>query len=311
MIEETTTNTAEDKNEVFAAYDELLRKLKDTQKSPAQVVKEEQIIEEKQQVIAVAIKETRGTDLALHLNNLKASLNQSLDEVQIKLLAEQDKFITIQQAVEIQQKELMELYEIRPAADTLHALLMAHKEKSSLLDQEILHRKRQWKKEQEEFETHFRNEQERMYSEQKREEEEYLYKRDMLRQKEQDQYDTYKRNQEHELSVKRLQVEEELRIREAQIAAREHEFELLKNRIAHFPEEIQRAIAETEKTLGEKLQLKFEYEAKLMQKDFDTERKALEQAIATHAAEIEHLKSRNYAFTAQSFVPQNSPDKLY
>jgi hypothetical protein len=314
MIEEENIRDAgTSKNEVFAAYHELLRKLKETQKTPAtQVVQEEKIIEEKKHIVEVAVKETVTNDLARHLINLRNSLNESLNDVENELLRERKKLSNAKDAYDIITNKLKDLYEIEPAADTLAALLMAHQEKSISLDHEITQRKAHWKKEQEEFETALRDHQAQVKAEQQREEEDFLYKRDIMRQKEQDQFDAAKRNMENELTMKRLQAEDEFRLREARIAAREFEIESFKDKIEKFPEEIERAVADAERNISDKLFIKFEYELKLAEKDFDNERKALQQTIATYQAEIEHMKSRNYSFKSSSFNPQNSPeDKLY
>jgi hypothetical protein len=314
MIEENNLRDAgTSKNEVFAAYHELLRKLKETQKIAAPTVEEVKVVEEKKQVVEVAVKETVTNDLARHLINLRTSLNKSLDDVEIELLTERKKLAQAKEAYDIITAELHNLYEIKPAAETLSVLLMAYKEKNITLEQEIMQRKRLWKKEQEDFETAYKNHQAQVKSEQQREEEEYLYKRDLMRQKEQDQYDTNKRNMENDLTMRRLQTEEEFRIRDAQLTAREYEFDALKEKIEQFPEELQRVAVETERSVSEKLDLKYEYEAKLREKDFENERKAHQQALAGIQAEIEHLKSRNYSFKTQSFNPQaaGDMDKLY
>ena len=314
MIEEENIRDAgTSKNEVFAAYHELLRKLKETQKTPAaQIIEEEKIIQEEKHIVEVAVKETVTNDLARHLINLRNSLNGSLNDVETELLKEREKLARAKEAYDIITNKLKDLYEIEPAADTLAALIMAHQEKNITLNQDIMQKKNLWKKEQDEFEAAFRNHQAQVRTEQQREEEEYLYKRDMLRQKEQDQYEASKRNMENELTMKRLHVEDDLRLREAKIAAREYEIDAFKEKIEQFPEEVQRAVAEAEKNISDKLFIKFEYEAKLLEKDFDNERKSLQQTIAVYQAEIEHLKSRNYSFKSSSFNPQTSPeDKLY
>ncbi len=312
MIEENNIQEVSEgpKNEVFTAYNELLQKLKETKKTHSVI--EEKIIEEKKQVVEIAVKETITDDLATHLKNLKTSLNNSLDEVESKLLAEKNKFANLEQAIAIQTKELNDLYEIKPAADTLSVLLTAHKEKSITLEHDITQKKRAWKKEQEEFETNYRNQQAQIKKEQVREEEEYIYRRDLLRQKEQEQYESNKRNLENELTIRRLQVEEELRMREAKIAAREYEFAQLKDKIEQFSGELQRVAAETERNVAERERIKYEYETKLMEKDFENERKAHQQIITAYEAQLEHLKSSNYSFKSLSINPQNAPDdKLY
>lgn len=91
--------------------------------------------------------------------------------------------MTLQQAIEIQSKELADLHEIKFNADSLAALLQAQKEKtvsfdkdmkerSFIFEQEMAQKRTLWKKEQDEFElSHKENEQQSKKSRQREEDE--------------------------------------------------------------------------------------------------------------------------------------------
>ncbi len=122
--------------------------------------------------------------------------------------------MTLLQAIEIKKKELEELHEIKINTDTLTALLQAQKQKKEsfekemneqrhTFEQEMSQKRFSWKKEQEEAES-LRKDQDLLQKKLKqREEEEYIYKRDLERKKEQDQYKTQKQLLEKELADKR------------------------------------------------------------------------------------------------------------
>lgn len=296
-----TGKETDSKNKVFEAYDELLQKLKATTKTPTAIKQEEQVVAEKKVVVETAAKET-ADELAKHLTNLKNSLNHALDDIEVKLNTEKKKFETLQQAIAIQSKELNDLYEIKPQADTLAALVMAYNEKSITLEQEITQRKQQWQKEQ------VIRDEGRI-----REEDSFNYNRELFRRKEQEEYDAQKRRLEQELNDRQVKQDEfhkareaELAVRVAKVAARELEFQQLQEEVRTFPDRIQQAIDEAERVQAEKLAIKFEYEAKLLHKDFDVERQVHAQTVSTLEARIEHLESLNYSFKPFAYNPNTA-----
>jgi hypothetical protein len=301
-VKETGTKDADSKNKVFEAYDELLQKLKATTKTPTVIKQEEKVVEEKKVVVETAARETPD-ELAKHLISLKKTLNQSLDEIETKLNTEKKKFETLRQAVEIQNKELSDLYEIRPQADTLAALVMAYKEKSVSLEQEIKQKRLQWQREQEVQEETRKEYETQTQKSRQREEENYIYNRDIFRRKEQEEYEAQKRLNEQELTARRFELEEAnktreaaLIVRESKIANRENDIKQLQEEVRNFPERLQQAAMDAERILAEKLEIKFQYEAKLLHKDFDVERELYKQNIAALEAKIKHLESLNYSF---------------
>jgi hypothetical protein len=310
------TRGQDNRTQVFEAYEELLNKLSNSK--PAPTVEEKKVVEEKKQVVETAVKEASdGDELAKHLTALKTTLNRELDDVVTKLISEQKKFATVQKALTIQTQELDEAYAIRPQADTLAALIAAHREKSVTLDQEINQKRAMWTKEQETHDNLRKEQETNLIRTRQREEENYLYNRDIFRRKEQEEYEQQKKQLEQELNAKRLALEESFRDREAKmsmretsIVAREDEFQKLNEEVRNFPERIQAAQQEAEKILGDKLQIKFEYEAKLLQKEFEVERQFHKQALVELERKIEHLESLNYSFKPLAYNTNNAPTSV-
>jgi hypothetical protein len=293
-----------------------LNKLSNTK--PAPTAEEKKVVEEKKQVVETAVKEASdGDELAKHLIALKTKLNKDLDDVEVKLLAEQKKFATIQQAIGIQSKKLDELYNIVPQADTLAALIAAHKEKSVTLEQEINQKRALWAKEQETSDALRKDQETHLIRTRQREEENYLYNRDIFRRKEQEDYEVQKKQLEQELNAKRLTLEESFRDREAKmsmrettILAREDEIQKLNDEVRNFPERIQAAVQDAERILGEKLAIKYEYEAKLLQKEFEVERQFHKQALSELERKIDHLETLNYSFKPIAYNTTSAPTEV-
>jgi hypothetical protein len=297
MSEEVSNKNT--KNEILDAYNDLLKKMKETKKLNKQ---EEKAREDKNEVVAVASKQTTS-EIIKKLADLKLSLVNSLEELEEKLLAEQKKLTTLQQAIDIQTKEIADIYEIKVNADTLAVLLMTQKEKSIrfenemkekqlTLEQEITQKKLAWKKEQEELEIERQEYEEQIKKLRKREEDSYQYNRDLTRRKERDLYDNEKQSLEKELIERRVALEKDFETREAKIIEQEEEFKKLIDQSKKFPEELEQAILSTENRITEKLKFKFDYETQLTQKEIEGERKLYQQMITALEAKVTHLEAQ-------------------
>ena len=126
----STKNT---KNEILEAYHEALQQLKETKKTGKQELK---VAEEKKETVVAATNQT--TDVIFkNIAELKLSLVRSLEDIGEKLLSSHKKLTTLQQAIDIQTKDLADIHEIKINADTLAALLAAQKEKSAVFEKDI------------------------------------------------------------------------------------------------------------------------------------------------------------------------------
>lgn len=287
------------KNEILDAYYEALDQLKVAKKTSKQDIK---ILEEKKETVVSAASHTTE-DIVKNIATLKLSLVHSLEDIEEQLLASYKKLTMLQQAIEIQSKELEELHGIKINADTLTALLHAQKEKTMAFDKEMKDRvavfendmaeKRTiWKKEQDEYELSRKELTQQTNKTRQREEDEYVYHRDLTRQKERDQYSVEKELLEKELIARRTTLEQEFSAREVALASQEEVFNSLKQKADNFPKELEKAIHDTTHTLTERLTFKFDYESQLTQKEIEGERKLFQQMIAALEAKVAQMESQ-------------------
>lgn len=293
------------KEEVVAAYNEVLRKLKVVKSDMSEEEEaHQQQVEEKLHIIENIHNET-ADDLVRNLTDLKYNISRSLEEVKNKLLPQYEKFHMLRQAIEFSQKELDELYEIKVNIHTLNALLVAQTETKEAFELEMAERRNLFEDEMSQKERAYRQE-----------EHQYVTKRDATRKMEQEQFELKKKEFEHELAEKRSALEEEfeareariaaresehqkLKHREAQITAREHEYKQLKERSMRYPEELRQAVQQAEQTVRDQLIRKYEYDARLMQIEIESDRKMYQQKIAALEEQIEQYKTLKQIFAEQ------------
>ena len=281
------------KSEILEAYENALYALQEARKFNKQEVKREQ---EKQTMIASAAQNTADS-IVQELADLKLNLVKSLETIEGSLLAENKRLMTLQEAIKLQEKDLDDLYQIKMTANALEALLQAQKqkketfEKSMLeeaesLDQEMLQKRLLWKQEQEQAISAWKEQESQQKKLKQREEEDYIYKRDLERKKEQDSYAMQKQALEKELLDKRNSLEQEFSKREADILAKEQELQNLRLQVAEAPKKLQQAIQDAEKLVTDKLQFKYEHESKLIQKEVEGEQKLHQQMIGALETKI-------------------------
>lgn len=295
------------KNEILEAYHEALEKLQSIKRVSKQQVK---VTEEKKETVAKAISHSTD-DIVKNIATLKLSLVRSLEDIEEQLLSSHKQLTTLQEAIEIQSKELSDLHEIKLNADSLAALLHAQKEKTLAFDMDIKERTRafeqdmeqkraKWKKEQDEFELLRKESEQEAKKSRQREEDEYIYQRDLIRQKEQDQHNLKKEVLEKELAAKRMELEQEFSSREASIVVQEQELQALQQKVEQFPHELQKSIEDTTKAVTERLTFKFDYETKLSKKEAEGERKLFQQMISALEAKVIQLESQAKNLTDKS-----------
>ena len=305
MVEEI--NNKNTKNEILDAYYELLEQVKQNKKITKQ--------EEKSSLEKKAILEkTAGScadDIVKGLADLKMIINKSFKELEDQLLAENQKLIDLKKAITICTQELEELYEIKVNANTLAALILAQKEKSmsfektmkertANFEQEIQEKRALWKKEQEEFELAAKEQENLTKKLRIREEEEYLYKRNLVRAKEQDKYLNDAEALEKELTDQRQALENEFKDREAHLLAAEQELSTLREQTKNFPTEKDQAVLEKENAIKQELTTKYEYEAKLAQTKVDGEIKVYKQIISNLESKVTALEEQIGKFTERA-----------
>ena len=276
------------KDQIFSAYNEVLQKLNEKQAEIPQEIKKKQ---EEKTIITKAAAQSPDT-IVSDLSLIKLKTLKQLDGLSEELLGEFQKLSDIRQAISSEQNHLEELYQIKETAHTLAALFQAHVEQKEKLSQEITYQKQNfedamasrqthWKKENEHLEREFQEKKEKQEKDRKREEEDYIYHRELHRRKEMDEYESKKAGLEKELT----EMKEELQKREMAVTEKEKVLLELQSQADQFPEVLKKAVTEAEDKLRAQLLQHHDFESQISQKE-------QEGLIKLNAAQIASLQGK-------------------
>ena len=275
MTKKITINNT--KAEMLEAYNSLLAEIEQAEKANLEKEKERQ---EKHAKIERA-EQLTDEGIIKSIAGLKASVNTELDKISGDLSGEYKKLKDLREAVEVQEKYLEEVYEIKAAAHSLAALMQAQQKKNENFETEMEASRQEWEKQEALRAGQQKEAEEQWKKERKREEEEYTYKIKTERQRDEDAYKAKKEAQERELAEKKVVVEKGLKEREEGVAASEKELAALRKQVETFDAELEKALEAARKAVTEELQQKHKFEMDLFKKETDGQVKLLQQTITS------------------------------
>jgi len=298
------------KAEILKAYEKLL---KDVQTAKAEVPKKMQ--EEKQRNETLEkVSNISNESIVKSIVALKSGLNNSLDDILKSLTDEFIKLEEIRAAINLEKKSLEDMYSLSANTDSLAAMLLAQRAKKESFEKEMKEKEESFaddmasKKELWELEKNRKKAEDKEFTDEqakrrKREEDEYAYNLKIRRQKEQDDYDSKKLHLEKDLTDKKLQFEQEVSSRELNLKNAEAELAELRKANAEFPAKLDKALKDNEMKVVEQLQTKYEFESKLMEKQYEADIRlkdqmivSLQEKIAEHQGQLkEHTEKTNRA----------------
>ena len=306
---ETQPNLKNTKNEILAAYEDLLKKVTDKKTDEPKKVQETQ----KQEAVVKKAEGLSNETIIKGIAGLKVEITSALDKLGEKFVEEYKKFDELQQAIQTEKKNLEDLYQLSASTDSLSVMLLAQKEKKEQFEQEMATRKTEldekmksekegfdleinekkalWKKEQDTFLEKIKEENDKTSKTRKREEEEYQYALQLTRKKEVDLYEEKKQKLEKELADKKMAFEKEVTERETNLKLAETELKELRSKNAAFPSELDKAVQSAVKTATEKLETTFNFQKELNEKEVAGELKLKDQIIQTLNAKIKDLET--------------------
>ena len=297
-MKEPELSTKNTKNEILAAYEELLDKVQQSKTEEPKKVQEKQL----QENIVKTVAKSSYEDIVKNISGLKIDLSSSLDKLSDKFISEFKKFEELEQAIEIEKKSLEDLYQLSACTDSLSVMLLAQKEKKAQFEEEIVQTKTkfdlemaqlrsQWNKEKEETMLRQKEEGDFQKKNRQREEEEYQYNLKLTRKKEVDLYEEKKAKLEKELIEKKAAFESAFAERELKIKNAETELAALKARNESFPKEMEQAVAIAVTDAIDKIKIEYKYEKELTTKQTEGELKLKEQTIQTLLAKIKDMEN--------------------
>jgi hypothetical protein len=306
------------KQELLDAYNEMRQQL--GEKDKTQLKPELRVQEKKEAQVLAAVKATAADGVIQKINQLKQEMTRTLSDLGDKLAAEVEKCDQVQQAIDIKEKELAEVFEIDRAAGTLAALIEAqHQEKERFeremaeekerLSGEIESMREQWKSEKSEHDALVKEQDAIEAKRRQREKEEYRYAFEREQQLARDKFEDEKAKLlaekaqiENEMKTLREQTEKGLQERERLVAEREKEFESLQAQVQEFPKRLDAAVAAATKDAAERIQREAKYQQDLQQKDFEGQKnvqtariQSLEKTAKEQADQLAKLSQQQEA----------------
>lgn len=261
----TSKNT---KAEIVAAFEEMRQKFKQSEKNKLQSPQAEVKRKEESKIVEKS-KSYTPENLDNEILLLRKKIQTHLDYTLVKLTEESKKLHTIRTATEIETRKLQEIYNIELASDTLRILITDYEIKQkefdnlkfsshSELDEEISSKRKEWTREQEEYEYNLKTQRER---------EEGAYESEHARKK-------------YEWEERVNKKEAELHDRELIVASQEQETSEMRAKIERFPKKIELIISDTKQKKEKQLKLEFSHERALLEQKWLAEKGICEVNIS-------------------------------
>lgn len=271
-MELTSKNT---KSEILEAYEKLLKEVQEAKSNTPK-----QIQEEKQNKATLKkVAEMTNDSIIDEIKQLRTGMEGALDNLAEKMLEEYKRLEEIRAAIEVEKKNLEDLYELSANTDSLAAMLLAYQNKKAAIEAEQEAMRQQWAVEKQQHNDEEREYNTELQKSRKREEEEYQYNLKKLRQKEQDEYESRKEQQEKELAGRKAAFEQEVATRSSELTAAETELAELRKANAGFPVQLQNALAAKEEEVTKAMEARFEFERQLTQKQNELDNSLKDQQI--------------------------------
>ncbi|MDF1667642.1 MAG: hypothetical protein P1V97_38245, partial [Planctomycetota bacterium] len=322
------TYTSSTKKTLWAAYNKLVEKVKNTESGgPSELVRKQD-----ENKLVAKVLDSSVESIVQSAGALKLGLNRALDDISQKMLDESGKLASIEQAIEIEEKRLEELHDIQVAAETLQNLLAEHDAAKESFEELIASRKEEveaslkdacdkcaehirleleqfedqttqkaalWEKEQKLHEESVKERDAELAKQRTREEEEYNYKLTQARMKDKDSYEARQAELEEELLSRKQKLEHEFSAREEAIKAHENELAKLREQAQNFPEQLKAAVAHAEKETIAEVKREAKVAADLNAQKAESEQELLQFKVSTLESKIGEQQNRILELTQQ------------
>lgn len=276
------------KTEILDAYEKLLKEVQQAKSNAPKQIQEEK----KNKEIVDKVSTMTDDSILKGVQDLKISISSTLDGLSDKLLSEYKKLEEVRSAIEVEKKNLEELYSLNSTTDSLATMLLAYQEKKTLFDKEKETQISQWEAEKQQHKVSEKEYVDELQKARKREEEEYLYNLKKSRQKEADDYSIKKLTLEKEMEEKKSSFEKEIAQRQTELKATETELAELRKMRDDFPVKMENALKEKEKAISQTLEAKFEFERQLTQKQNELDNSLKDQNIKLLQEKVAELSAQ-------------------
>lgn len=259
------------KSELEADYQNLLERYEELRKTA-------KLLSDPQSISILSTAQGYSVDnLAQSISTLKTSVNTTLNELTDKLISEAQKFSELQKAIELTKKNLDLHYHIQVGAETLDYLINEYKIKKVSFEEEIVAKKRDWTREQEERD--------------------YITK---LR----------ARRSQEEFEEAKIKQNNILKEREEQVTLQEQNVSELRNQVESFPVELNKALLQREQEVAKRLNADFDGKLSNIKKDWEGQKHIYEIKTDTLEEKLKRQDTENAALRQELETANNRVQEL-
>lgn len=292
----TIAASRDGKQQLMQAFQQILverKKLESkiaTKLEVADKVKNKQILEAASTYTVDSIVKSLA-DLQLEFGSIVNSLSEKLGK-------ENSKLDELNRAIEVETQYLQELQQIRTVADAVDVLTQEHQEKLRILEQdttskretlekEIAQTRKDWQREQAEYDEAMEAFNELLLKQRQQEADEYQYKLENTRKINVDAYEARKRNLEREVLESTQEKEKNWAEREKFLKANEPLFAEYQKKVASLATELEEAAKRAREEAIRETGQKAKVEADLLEKEWDATKQSYELKIKSQEETIE------------------------
>ncbi|OCQ94217.1 hypothetical protein BCD64_05465 [Nostoc sp. MBR 210] len=312
----TSVAVKDSKQQLMQAFQQILAEQKKLESKIA--TKQEEAEKAKNQEILTAASTYTVDSIVKGLADLQLEFGSIVISLSEKLAKENSKLDELNRAIEIATQNLQELQRIRIVADTLDILTQEHQEKLKTLEQdtaskkeaiekEIALKRKEWQKEESEYEEAVTSYNDSTNKERQQEQEEYQYKLETTRKLNTDAYEAKKRNSERDIQEKTAQKEKDWTEREKVLSSNQALFKEYQQKVAAFPTELEEAVKKAREEAIKETSQKAKIEADLFEKEWESTKQSyelkiqsLEQTIIKQTEQIESISTQLQATLKQA-----------
>lgn len=293
------------KQQLIQAFEQIVL---DRKKLEAKIAtKQEEAEKAKNKEILQAASNYTIDNIVKGIADLQLEFGSIVNTLSDKLAKENSKLDELNTAIEVEIQRLQQLQKIRIVADTIDILTQEHQEKLKViqqdtaskqetLDKELITIRKEWEKEQGEYEDAVATYNISLTKLREKETEEYQYKLENTRKINTDIYEAKKRNQERDIQTTNQEKEKDWVQRERILQQNQSLFNSYQQKVAGFPTELEETIKKTREEAIKETNQKVKIEADLIEKEWEATKQsyelkiqALEQTINNQVTQIESI----------------------
>ncbi|MEH2242555.1 hypothetical protein [Nostoc sp.] len=301
----TTVGVNDSKQQLMQAFQQIIIQRKKLESKIA--TKQEEVEKAKSQGILQAASTYTIDSIVKGLADLQLEFGSILNVLSEKLAQENSKLDELNRAIEIETQRLQELQQIRVIADTLDILSQEHQGKLKTLEQdtinkrealekEITIRRKEWQKEQAEYEEKLQAYNDLLAKNRQQEQEESQYELETIRKLNTDSYEAIKHQQQREIPENSPNKQKDWAEREKIFAERQPIFADYQQKVATFPNELEEAVKKAREEAIKETSQKTKIEADLFDKEWSANKQSyelriqsLEETIKKQSEQIEGI----------------------